>query len=126
MTTAHPAQSTSSASRHEEGVAAAFSLAKWLSLAATPTFAIMALLTGLGGSSMDRLCSSGHGAPLGGMVTMYLLMSAFHSPPWLTLILRRRSGVRTAERMVLYAAFRRARLTNLRTLLSRDGSVNAE
>jgi hypothetical protein len=86
MTTAHPAQSTSSASRNEEGVAAAFSLAKWLSLAATPTFAIMALLTSLGGSPMDRLCSSGHGAPLSGMVTMYLLMSVFHSRSWLNLI----------------------------------------
>jgi len=57
-----------------------------LSLAAAPTFAIMALLTGLGGSPMDSLCSSGHGVPLSGMVTMYLLMSAFHSPPWLNLI----------------------------------------
>jgi hypothetical protein len=41
------------------------------------------LLMGRGGSPMDRLCSSGHRAPLSGMVTMYLLMSAFHSPPWL-------------------------------------------
>jgi len=126
MTEAHPAHSTGGASRDDEGATAAHGLAEWLCLAATPTFAIMALLTGLGGSPMDRLCSSGHGAPLSGMVTMYLLMSAFHSPPWLKLILSRRSGVRTADRMVLYAAFRRARLTNLRTLLSRDGSVNAE
>ncbi len=126
MTGAHPAHSTGGASRDDAGATAALGPTERLCLAATPTFAIMALLTGLGGSPMDRLCSSGHGAPLGGMVTMYLLMSAFHSPPWLTLILRRRSGVRTAERMVLYAAFRRARLTNLRTLLSRDGSVNAE
>jgi hypothetical protein len=84
MTDSNPAQSIS-ASRNG-GVAAALRLAEWLRLAATPTFAIMALLTSLGGSSMDMLCSFGHGASLSGMVTMYLLMSAFHSPPWLSLL----------------------------------------
>jgi hypothetical protein len=48
----------------------------------------MALLTGLGGSPIDVLCLSGHETPLSGMVIMYLLMSAFHSPPWLNLISR--------------------------------------
>jgi hypothetical protein len=67
-------------------VVATAGLAEWLRLAATPTFAIMALLTSLGGSPMERLCSSGHGAPLNGMAAMYLLMSAFHSPPWLSLV----------------------------------------
>ncbi|HJS84962.1 MAG TPA: hypothetical protein VJ779_05845 [Acetobacteraceae bacterium] len=86
MTQAHPAHSTGGASRDDEGATAALGLAGWLRLAATPTFAIMALLTGLGGSPMDSLCSSGHGVPLSGMVFMYLLMSAFHSPPWLSLI----------------------------------------
>jgi hypothetical protein len=67
----------------------------WLSLAAAPTFAIMALLTGvLGGGSQDVFCSAAHDAsPLSGMVPMYLLMSAFHSAPWLKLIANRRSGV---------------------------------
>jgi len=47
----------------------------------------MALLTGvLGGGPMDILCPAGHGSPLTGMVAMYLLMSAFHSSPWLKLI----------------------------------------
>jgi hypothetical protein len=69
-----------------EGANAALGLVEWLCLAATPTFAIMALLTGLGGSAMDGVCFSGHGAPPSGMVIMYLLMSAFHSPPWLNLI----------------------------------------
>jgi hypothetical protein len=64
-----------------------------LSLAAAPTFAIMALLTGvLGGGPMDGLCSAGHGSSLSGMVPMYLLMSAFHSAPWLKLISGRRSA----------------------------------
>ena len=86
MTEAHPAHPVGGAGHDDEGATAARGLAEWLCLAATPTFAIMALLTGLGGSPMDRLCSSGHWAPLSGMVTMYLLMSAFHSPPWLKLI----------------------------------------
>jgi len=66
-----------------------------LSLAATPTFAMMALLTGVVNSSaMDMR-----------MVTMYLLMSVFHSAHWLKLVLNQRSryrrpwsGVRWIER----------------------------
>ncbi|MER8835490.1 hypothetical protein [Mesorhizobium sp. M0340] len=64
--------------------------ADWLSFAAAPTFATMALLTFLGGAP-DMMCSTGQDAsPLGGMVPMYLLMSAFHLGPWL----RRVSGRR--------------------------------
>jgi hypothetical protein len=76
------------------GNAAAIGAADWLSLAAAPTFAIMALLTGvLGGGPLDALCSAANDAsPLSGMVLMYLLMSAFHSAPWLKLISSRRSG----------------------------------
>ena len=69
--------------------------AYWLSLAAAPSFAIMALVTGIsGGGAMDMVCSPGHGAALGGMVPMYLLMSAFHSAPWLKLMARRRRAAR--------------------------------
>jgi hypothetical protein len=69
----------------------------WLSLAAAPTFAIMALLTMVfGGSAPDMICGSGHGASsLSGMVPMYLLMSAFHTAPWLRLISRRRRDRRS-------------------------------
>ena len=59
--------------------------ADWLRLAASPTFAIMALATSvLAGGPHERLCSAAEGAsPLGGMALMYALMSAFHSAPWL-------------------------------------------
>ena len=70
------------------GIAAALGAADWLCLAAAPTFATMALLTSvLGGGPADMLCSAAPDASLlSGMVPMYLLMSAFHSAPWLKLI----------------------------------------
>ena len=87
MTEAYPANSTGGASCDDEGAAAALGAADWLCLAAAPTFAIMALLTGvLGGGQPDILCSAAHTSPLTGMIPMYLLMSAFHLPPWLKLI----------------------------------------
>ena len=78
------------------GNASALGAADWLCPAAAPTFALMALLTGvLGGDPPDLLCSAAQDAsPLSGMIPMYLLMSAFHSAPWLKLISNRRSGVR--------------------------------
>ncbi|KFC75509.1 hypothetical protein FG93_00530 [Bosea sp. LC85] len=80
--------------RLESGSAAALAAADWLCLAAAPTFAIMALLTGvMGGGQQDILCAATQGAsPLSGMVPMYMLMSAFHSAPWLKLIAGRRRG----------------------------------
>jgi hypothetical protein len=67
--------------------------ADWLCLAAAPTFAIMAVVTGVFGGPSDVLCSAAQdAAPLSGMVPMYLLMSAFHSAAWLKLISTRRSG----------------------------------
>ena len=70
-------------SRH----ASARRMADWLCLAAAPVFAVMALLTGaFGGGAPDMLCSVQGTSPLGGMAAMYLLMSAFHSAPWLKLI----------------------------------------
>jgi hypothetical protein len=75
------------ASGQHERARTALGFAEWLCLAATPTFAILALMTALsGGSAMHGLCSSVSWASLGGMTPMYLLMSAFHSPPWLKLI----------------------------------------
>jgi hypothetical protein len=62
-----------------------------LSLAATPTFAVMALLAAVHGDGMpDMICSATReGSPLTGMVPMYVLMSAFHLTPWLRLFARR-------------------------------------
>lgn len=79
------------------GNTAASGAADWLCLAAAPTFAFMALLTGVfGGGQMDLLCSAAQGAsPLSGMGLMYALMSAFHLAPWLKLISSRRKGART-------------------------------
>src|SRR5262245_62300605 len=81
------------AMRSETGHVAVFSVAGWLRLAAAPTFAIMAVLTGvLDDGPLDILCSTAeHTSRLSGMIPMYLLMSAFHSPPWLTLISGRRA-----------------------------------
>jgi hypothetical protein len=91
MTDAYLANSSGGADCDDEGSAAPRRLAKWLGLAAAPTFATMALLTGvLGDGKMAMMCSSAHDpSSLGGMVPMYLLMSAFHLAPWLKLIANR-------------------------------------
>jgi hypothetical protein len=87
---------TGSAIRHESSKAIASGAADLLCLAAAPVFAIMALLTTvLGGGQMAMICSATQEtSPLSGMIPMYLLMSAFHSAPWLKLIARRRSDAR--------------------------------
>ena len=72
---------------------AAPGLARWLGLAAAPTFVLMALWTGFFSGQPDMLCMAMQGSsPMSGMTVMYLLMSAFHATPWLKLISSRRSG----------------------------------
>ena len=63
-----------------------------LSLAAAPTFAAMALLTVVSDSNTSGvLCATAHAAsPWTGMAAMYLLMTAFHSAPWLRRVANRR------------------------------------
>jgi len=74
--------------RHEEGRASVPGVADWLGFAAAPTFAIMALLTGVLGGGQMMMCSTPDASPLSGMAVMYLLMSAFHSAPWVKLCSR--------------------------------------
>lgn len=73
----------------EQSLSAALirSTARWLCFAASPTFALMALVTAVSGES-GMNCMMGQ-SPLAGMVPMYLLMSAFHLAPWLNLIAKR-------------------------------------
>ena len=74
----------------EQGHAARFggfarATAHWLSLAAAPSFATMALIAAA--SPADMLCIGMHEPfSLSGMVPMYALMSAFHLGPWLRLV----------------------------------------
>jgi hypothetical protein len=78
----------------------------YLRLAAAPTFAVMALLTGVTASPKDMLCPAGHDTlPLSGMAAMYLLMSVVHSPAWLKVISSRRQRSHARAR---YAAAARA------------------
>lgn len=59
--------------------------AVWLTLAASPTFALMACISGNDIEAM--MGSSAHGVlPLGGMAWMYVLMSLFHVSPWLKVL----------------------------------------
>ncbi len=91
MIKAGPADPTGGAGLDAGGGAAALGLPDWLCLAATPGFAIMALMTAvLGDGPMHMICSAGRGSALAGMVPMYLLMSAVHLPPWLRLFCYRR------------------------------------
>jgi hypothetical protein len=91
---AHTGEGGCGAIRHENRHAAALGAADWLSLAAAPTFAIVALLTVVrGGGPVDMLCAAAKTtSPLSGMAVMYALMSAFHLSPWLKLIVSHRSA----------------------------------
>jgi hypothetical protein len=75
---------------------AALRVADGLSFGAAPTFVFMATIAGIfGGDPHELLCSvAPHSSVLSGMAPMYVLMSAFHSTPWLKLISHWRSGAR--------------------------------
>jgi hypothetical protein len=84
---------------------AAPKVAGCLGLAAAPTFALMALWTAFFGGQPDMVCGATQGSwSTSGMPVMYLLMSAFHSAPWLKLFARQPSGARGGE--VLKGRFR--------------------
>lgn len=76
--TRHIAAAPEAVGDHESG------LSDRLALAASPAFAIMALLCIVQGSgAAAMICSVDPLSPLTGMTTMYLLMSVFHVGPWL-------------------------------------------
>ncbi|MGE0211437.1 MAG: hypothetical protein AB7S41_07060 [Parvibaculaceae bacterium] len=80
MTTLTP---VSSDQRTCRGGHAAPGAAGWLGLAAAPTFAAMALWSGLFGSPTDICTGMPNASPLDGMTLMYALMSVFHAGAWL-------------------------------------------
>jgi len=93
MSDTHTVIRGSGAIRSENGNSAVTGAADFLYLAAAPTLPTMSLLTRfLSGGSADALCSIAGTSPLSGMVPMYLLMSAFHTAPWLRLISSRGGG----------------------------------
>jgi hypothetical protein len=64
-----------------------------LTYAAAPTFALMAIWSGLSSGQPD-ICRSGPEAtPLSGMAAMYALMSLFHTPVWLQLVSARKRAL---------------------------------
>lgn len=71
---------------------AASSAARLLSLAATPTFAVMAIWAGLiePQHAIIRIAMQ-HASLVDGMALMYALMSIFHAAPWLKWLFRQRS-----------------------------------
>lgn len=74
----------------------AFAAPDWLCLAAAPTFAVMAWISS--GDPMAVYTSGPSLLPSGGMVSMYLLMSLFHLPPWLALVSRRNTAAPLTKR----------------------------
>jgi hypothetical protein len=86
----NPGVGTCAGTDHEHRAVASLRAADWLGLAATPTFAIMALMTVVvSGAPMDMLSTEGHGASsLSDMTAMYVLMAVFHAGSWLRLIER--------------------------------------
>jgi hypothetical protein len=67
--------------------------ADWLSLAAAPTFALMAGITAFAGDGGAMLCTqAGRAFGSNEMLPMYLLMAAFHLAPWFRLTSRPGAG----------------------------------
>lgn len=74
------------------GNAAGTPAASLPSLAAAPTFAVMALWSGIATGPAEMMCSTGGSAlSVNGMAVMYALMSVFHVSPWLTLLSTRQN-----------------------------------
>jgi hypothetical protein len=76
----------SAATKGNAGMPRLRGIADALAYAASPTFALLALVAASDASRMALCSASGGMPPFDGMMTMYLLMSLFHLPPWLRLI----------------------------------------
>ena len=74
----------------------------WLKLAAAPAFAAMAMLQAASAAGpADPFCAASHGASaLGGMVPMYVLMSAIHGGPWIRLIAAQAGRTRRSSSLI--------------------------
>jgi hypothetical protein len=59
--------------------------AGWISLAGSPTFALMAWIAATDPHRVAMCGSAADLLPISGMAWMYLLMSLFHVSPWLKL-----------------------------------------
>jgi len=95
MSTFHIVTEIPTGENSGSGRTAVLAVGKWLGLAASPTFAIMALWTAAFSAQPDMLCTAMRTAPaMSGMTLMYLLMSVFHLSPWLRLIVSGLNGTR--------------------------------
>jgi hypothetical protein len=59
----------------------------WIGLAASPIFALMALVSATD-APQAAICAPAGDMPIHDMIWMYLLMSLFHMSPWLKLASR--------------------------------------
>jgi hypothetical protein len=82
----------SEAARIGKSRASALAAAGWLSFAAAPAFALMAVATSLANQEGAAMMCAPASSPLTSMTMMYALMSAFHLAPWLRLLAGSRTG----------------------------------
>lgn len=73
----------------------AVGFARWLGLAAAPTFALMDWISTVG-SSMTMCSAASLFMPINDMALMYLLMRLFHVSPWLKLFSARSQHCNTS------------------------------
>lgn len=84
---------TTEARKKDAAVRQMANAASWLSLAAAPTFALMAWIAATNASRISICSLAPEMLPVDPMALMYLLMSIFHIAPWLKLFSGRLSAV---------------------------------
>ena len=78
-----PGKYAGDADRSNEWRTTAFGVADFLHLAATPTFALLAVVTAISGSGPMTCMEMAGASLLDSMGFMYLLMAVFHAGPWM-------------------------------------------